>query len=245
MAKKQKKVLSVNKAIDSNVRENIFFRYCSKEWYPIILNNQKTINVVKDDNIFIAGEPVKGIYIINTGKVKVISTYEGGKEQILRLASDGKILGYRGIAAKLYTVSSVALTDSVLTFIPYDIFITLIKTNPSFSLFIIDFMAEELRRLEERMKNMVQLEVKERIACIILTLIDSFGYDINEPGKLSYSLSRKDFSSIAGTTYETVVRSLIHLHKMKLIRLDGKEIYIPNEKKLKEFVFLGNKFIHD
>ena len=232
-----KKNNSANSTIELSQQSNFLFKHCTSDWYPIITLNQISVEIKKDENVFCEGETVKGIYIINSGKIKVVSTYEKNKERILRLASDGKILGYRGIAAKKYSVSAIALTDTVLTFIPYEIFISLLKTNPNLSLFIIDFMAEELRNSEEQIKNMIQLEVKQRIACIILSLIDSFGYDSKEKNKLSYTLSRKDFASIAGTTYETVIRSLVFLQDKKLIKLLGKEISITNDKLLKAFAF--------
>ena len=44
----------------------------------------------------------------------------------------------------------------------------------------------------------------------------------------------KDFSDLAGTTYETVVRVLSDLDKEKIIRLEEKTIRILNEKALND-----------
>ncbi len=222
---------------DSNViyKSNLLFKYCAKEWHQIITANQVQLKIAYDCKIFSEGDLVKGIFIINSGKVKVVSVFDKDKERIHRLASEKKILGHRGIGSKKYTISAIALTDTIVTFMPMDIFNILLKTNPALSLFMIEFMAEELRNSEEQMKNMVQLEVKERIASILVTLINSFGYDSKESTKLSFTLSRKDIASIAGTTYETVIRTLAYLDKKKLIELVGKDIHIKNEKELKLF----------
>lgn len=54
--------------------------------------------------------------------VKIVSGYDTKNEQIIRLSSGGKIVSHRGISAKQYPVSAIALTDTVLTFIPSNIF---------------------------------------------------------------------------------------------------------------------------
>lgn len=214
--------------------KNPLYKYCSEEWHTIIDRNQTIVHVNKGDTLFEEGEQVKGIYIITHGKVKVISAYDKNKERIHRLAGEGKLLGHRGFYSKFYPISAVALTDTQVTFIPEDIFIKLIKTNPDFALYLVNFLVEELRESEEWVKQMMCADVKHRIASILLNLINSFGYEINEQKKLSHTLSRKDFANMAGTTYETVIRTLAFFQKKKLILVKGKSIYILNSKGLKE-----------
>lgn len=213
--------------------KNPLYKYCSKEWHSIIDSSQVLSRINKGGIIFAEGEEVKGIYILIKGKVKVISTYDKDKERIHRLAGEGKLLGHRGLTSKLYPISAIALIDSMVIFIPEDIFIKLIKTNPELSIYLVRFLVEELKESEERVKNMMRVDVKRRIAGILLNLVDSFGYDNDKKGKLRYTLSRKDFASMAGTTYETVIRTLVYLQQKKLIKLEGKLIYIKNITGLK------------
>lgn len=226
-----------NEINDASTRSNILYQYCSEEWHPIIAQNQVLLNKKKGELLFSAGEKVKGIYLIIKGKVKVVSPSYNNEEHIHRLSGNGKILGHRGFAALLYPISAVALTDLSVSFIPNDIFKILIKTNPSLSFYLIEFFAEDLRQSEERMKNLMYSDVKNRIAKVLLTLIDSFGYDEKELNKLSYSLSRKDFASMAGVTYETVIRTLKEFQEKKFIKLEGKEIFIINHNNLRDFAF--------
>jgi CRP/FNR family transcriptional regulator len=96
-------------------------------------------------------------------------------------------------------------------------------------------MSDELLDSEERMKNLQILDPKVRIAIILIKSIDVFGFDKNEKTKLSFTLSRYDIANLAGTTYETVIRTLAHFSKEKIIILDGKEICINKEKELRKF----------
>lgn len=212
---------------------NILFTYCSKEWHPIITGNQVIYTIPKGERIFSEGDKVKGIYFINDGYIKVSSAYNKTHERILRLSGKGELLGHRGFAASRYPVSATALTNATLTFMPNTVFRTLIKSNPALSIYLVDFLADELREAEEGMKSLMYSDIKNRIARILIRLIDLVGYDKLDPQKLAFNLSRKDFANMAGTTYETVVRTLAYFHKKKYIRIDGKAIRIINVKKIR------------
>lgn len=213
----------------------LFKKYCSDEWLPIFDMNKQTIHVKTKQRIFNEGDPVQGIYFIEQGKVKVLSKFNAEDEKIIRIASNDMILGHRGIHFKHYHISSEALTDTTLTFLPIDIFIKIIKANPNMAVYLLNFMSEELREAEERMNNLLVFDPKKRIALILIKLIDCFGYANKKSDLLSYTLSRTDIANMAGTTYETTIRTLANFEKLKLIELIGKEIAIKNPEKLEEF----------
>lgn len=213
----------------------LFKKYCSDEWLPIFDLNKQTIRVKAKQRIFNEGDPVKGIYFIEQGKVKVLSGFNAEEEKIIRIAGNDMLLGHRGLHYKHYHISSETLTDTSLTFLPLNIFIKIIKANPDMAIYLLNFMTEELREAEERMKNLLILDPKKRVALILIKLIDCFGYSNKTSKLLSYTLSRSDIANMAGTTYETIIRTLAVFEVLNLIELQGKEIAIKNETKLRAF----------
>ncbi|MDP2385744.1 MAG: Crp/Fnr family transcriptional regulator [Bacteroidota bacterium] len=214
----------------------LFKKYCSNEWLPIFDINKQTIHVRAKQRIFNEGDPVKGVYFIEQGKVKVLSKFNAKDEKIVRIAGNDTILGHRGIHYKHYHISAEALTETTLTFLPIDIFIKIIKANPNMAIYLLDFIIEELREAEERLKGLLIFDPKKRVALILIKLIDCFGYADKNSNLLSYTLSRADIANMAGTTYETIIRTLANFEKLKLIELVGKEIAIKNVTKLQEIV---------
>lgn len=212
----------------------LFKKYCSAEWLPIFDMNKSTIVVKAKQRIFNEGDLVKGIYFIEKGKVKVLSGFNGKDEKIIRIASNDMILGHRGIHYKHYHISSEALTDTTLTFLPINIFLKIIKANPNIAVYLLNFFIEELREAEERMDSLLNFDPKKRVALVLLKLIDCFGYANKTSDLLSFTLSRADIANMVGTTYETVIRTLASFEKLKYIELVGKEIAIKNISKLKE-----------
>lgn len=212
----------------------LFSKYCAEEWLPLIDLHKVVYSVKAKAQIFTEGEPVKGIYFIDSGFVKVTSTFGDKLERILRLSKEGTILGHRAFLSKTYPISAVALTDSELTFIPTSLFIQLMKANPNFSLYLFEFATRDLRDSEEQNRILTIPDVRQRIAFIIVKLIDSFGFKKGEKNKLAFTLSRKDFALMANTTYETIIRTLTLLENKKIIKGVGKEIVITNEAALRK-----------
>jgi len=204
-------------------------KYCSDEWKPIITFNKITTDYPAGATIFSEGDPVTGIYEIYSGKIKIVSTYGKGKERLISFAKREQILGYHGLGGNMiYPVSAIALEESQVTLIPIDIFYKAVKANPEMALYLVKFFADQLKASETRMKLQSIMTAFEKVAFALLTIVDSFGFDKTDTTLLCFTPSRKDISNLAGTTYETVIRSLSELEKNNIIGLEGKSIRILN-----------------
>ncbi|CAN5862760.1 N/A [soil metagenome] len=223
--------------ISPNTTMSRFFKkYCSEEWLPLIAHHQQDLHFEKKEIIIKEGEPVVGIFILNKGKVKVVSHFQTKEERILRLASGQVIIGHRGLFLKNYTISAVALTACDISFIPINLFFQLYKANPAFNQFMLGFLINELQESEELQFILTIDNVKQRIAYCLIKLVRTFGYESNKSKQLSFTLSRKDIATLVNTTYESVIRTLSVFEKEKLIQCVGKNIVILNENKLKAII---------
>ncbi len=204
-------------------------KYCSEEWKPLITFHKTSTDYPAGATIFSEGDPVKGIYQIYSGKIKVVTSYNGEKERIVRLAKEEQILGHRGLGGKMiYPVTAITLEKSQVTFIPIDVFYNALKANSELAFHMPMFYADELKASEKRMKMLASMNAKEKIAVSIMNIVNAFGFNTNDTNRLSFTPTRKDIASIAGTTYETVIRVLGDLEKSKIILLEGKTIRVLN-----------------
>lgn len=209
-------------------------KYCSNEWKPLITHYKTSTDYPAGATIFDEGDPVLGIFQIYSGKIKVVTSFNGDKERIVRLAAAEQMLGHRGLGGNMiYPVAAVTLEKSQVSFIPIDVFYKAIKANTDLAFQMMMYYADELKASEKRMKIMASLTAGEKVAVSIMTIIDAFDFDKNDPTLLDFTPTRKDIASIAGTTYETVIRVLSNLEKSKIIALEGKKIRVLNLKYLK------------
>ena len=221
-------ITTVKRKCETCKHYNCFInKYCSDEWKPIITFNKTSTDYPAGATIFSEGEPVRGIYEIYYGKIKVVSSYGTKMERIVSLATSEQILGYQGLGGDMiYPVTAITLEKSQVTFIPIDIFYKAVKANPEMALYLVKYYADQLEAAEVRMKQNSAMTAKEKVVVALLTIIKSFGFSKQDQSLLSYTPSRKDIASLSDTTYETVIRVLGSLEKEKIIKLEGKAIRI-------------------
>ncbi len=226
---KKKEVPSCDKCESAN---SSIFCVLSKTELSILSQSKSHISYKKGQMIFYEGNHPLGLYCIYSGKVKIHKLGHDGKDQILRLAKNGSVIGYRALLSDdNYHASATAIEDSQICFFPKSAYQNQIIVNPSLSIQIIKLLSSDLKSAEQKAVNMVQKQVKERIAETLLMLKEFFGVE-SDNGTISSVLTRESLGNIAGTTTETAIRVLSDLHKSKIVNLIGKKIKILNNKEL-------------
>ncbi|QHS63135.1 Crp/Fnr family transcriptional regulator [Chitinophaga agri] len=204
---------------------------CISAWKPAIAAHRQNFTVKKGQLLFREGEPVNGIYFINTGKVKVHKHWGEGKELIVRFAREGDIVGHRGVGSEMvYPVSATTLETVNVCFIDLAFFQATLKVNHDFLHALMMFYASELQESEKNMRNLVHMPVRGRIAHALLSLLNKFG--TNEEGNINMTLSRQDLASYTGTTYETAFRIMSDLIQDNIIAISGKSIAVKDPARL-------------
>ncbi len=198
-----------------------------------IISDAKNINFYKKGSvIFHENNYPLGLYGLYKGKAKLYKTSEMGKEHILKLAKEGDTLGYRAlISSEKYEVSAMAIEDCHICFIPKNLFLETLKVSPRLTDNVMALLTGDLRVAEEKIADLAQKTVKERVAETIISLKNFYGLDQDEK-TINVNLSREDLANLVGTATETLIRSLSEFKKNKIIELKGKKIIIQNIKLL-------------
>jgi CRP/FNR family transcriptional regulator len=203
------------------------------EWKEVTALHRKTVNFRKGKPLFEQGTPVKGIFFIYSGAVKIHAPWGDGREMIIRWAKAGDIAGLRGLGGNtVFPISATALEDTVACFISNEFLELSLKANPSLTYTLMHFYATELQKAERRMRDLTHMEVKGRIAGALLDIERIFGK--NAAGFLGLTLTRQDIAAYAGTTYETVFKFFNELTSTGVITTSGKDIRINQPDRLTE-----------
>lgn len=186
---------------------------------------KKNSFVCKKTNQFITeGSPLQGLYFICSGKVKTVKTGINGREQIVRLTTNGDTIGFRGFGtSKRYLIGAYALEDTVLCNFSNETMLEILQKVPEFTYALMLFYADELNKSENNIRKIAHMNVRERVIDLLLYIHRKFG-QIN--GLIDIELSRKEIADFAGTTEEQAIRILSSLKKEMLIKTVGKRIGI-------------------
>ena len=217
------------------IRQFNSLRAMSREELKKVSDSKTTKKLKKGDPLFEEGEKLNGVFCVRNGVSKLSKLSANGKDQIVKLATKGEVIGQRSvIAEESANLSAIAVSDMEVCFIPKESINTTLQSNPNFTLEVLRHMAHDLKEADDVIVNMSQKTVKQRVAEAFIYLKNNFGLD--EDGFLALTLSREDISNVVGTATESAIRIISEFKKKGLIHTSGKKIGIKNDKKLQELV---------
>lgn len=216
--------------------------FCGLEDIPLssISHNKVMNNYKKGHTIFFQGNPPFGLFCINEGKVKIAKIGNDGKESIIRIAGPGDVLGHRSLFSREnYTATATVIEDASVCFIDKKFIYKVLHDEPSLAINMIQKLSREMGIAEARSTSMVQKNVCERLAELLLSLMKAYGVQEEGRWRLNIKLTREEIASIIGTANETVIRFISDFKHEGLIEQEGKTLYILDEKRLLQFANLN------
>jgi len=217
------------------VRQFNSLRAMNKAELKKVSDSKITKKVKKGEAIFEEGDKLDGVFCVRDGVSKLSKLSANGKDQIVKLASKGEVMGHRSvIAEESSNLSAIAVSDMELCFIPKDSIVHTLSQNPNFAVEVLRHMAHDLKEADDVIVNMSQKTVKQRIAEAFIYLKSNYGE--NDEGFLNLTLSREDIANVVGTATESAIRIISEFKKKEMIKTSGKKIGIIDEKQLQDLI---------
>lgn len=217
--------------------------FCELEKHALDdVSRHKVTNVFKKgQTLFVEGSPPYGLYCISKGNIKITKTGENGKDAIVRVATDGDILGHRSLFTnQSFGATATAIEDTSVCFVDKKYIMTLVQDEPSVACNLIQKLGRDLGASEKKVASFSQKNVLERTCELLLLLNESHGADLEDgERKLDIVLTREELASMVGTATETIIRIFSDLKKDGIVRQQGKTIILTDAKRLIEFANLS------
>jgi len=214
------------------IRSHPLFRHLEEQELQEIMLNKITETYKRGSIVYQEGNRMKGFCCVQSGIIKIYQTGFDGKEQIIRFAKPGDIIGYRSVVSNEPACTSTeVIEEAVLCHIPTEILLNLVKTNGNFAVELMKLTCKELGEANSYITDIAQKTVKERLAEILIHLDAEFGVD--SEGVLKISLTREELSNIVGTATESIIRLLSDFKSQDYIEINGRKIKILDKPGLK------------
>lgn len=185
----------------------------------------------KSQLIYQEGSTPLGAYFVESGSIKITKLGSSGKEQILRIVTNGELLCLSDLFSQSrYGNSAITLEDSSLLFISKQDFWTILKEDERIFRSLLQQLALNIRKVHEKVVALAYKPVRGRLAEALLSLDSKFSSNGKEPHQLT--MTRADLAGYVGTVKETVNRLLSEFRSEKLISTQGTRIKISDPKGL-------------
>ncbi|MEN1762088.1 Crp/Fnr family transcriptional regulator [Anoxynatronum sibiricum] len=174
----------------------------------------------KGETLFHAGDTADRLYIVCSGKVKLLKHTAEGKEQILYILKAGDFFGaFNLLKEDRFDCTAEALTDSLVSMLKKSEFDRIILSNPEITLKVFEKAYERIIKLETLIERLSTASLDARVAGLLLSLIPDFGTHTPEGTLLKLSISREDMGSYSGIARETMSRKLHLFDELGYIQL--------------------------
>lgn len=206
-------------------KDSLFKSFCDEQVGG--LNAVKTCAYYKKNQpLFLEGSLPRGVFCLNSGKVKVFARGEEGKEQIIHVAKEGEIVGFRAMfSEEPYKVTASTLEESNICFINKSDFLNLVDTNITLRNGIMKELSSELANRVTYITNMAQKSVRGRLAFALILLEEIYSCEM-------INLTREDLANFVGTATETLIRLLKDFKEEDIIQTHGRKIEVLDREAL-------------
>jgi CRP/FNR family transcriptional regulator, polysaccharide utilization system transcription regulator len=203
-------------------------------------SRHKTTNTYKKGQIvFYEGNQPFGLYCVFEGRIKLYKSGIDGRQQIVRIAGPGDIMGYRSLfAEEPYQATAETIEEATICCIDKNAFFPVLKKNPMLAMEIIKKLSVELRSAENLATSIAQKSVRERMAELLLILKQTYGKKTKKGYLIDLQLSREEMAEMVGITQETAIRLLSEFKKDGMIAVQERNITILNAEALVETAHL-------
>jgi CRP/FNR family transcriptional regulator len=201
---------------------------------------KERVYLKKGESLYRHGEPLYAVYSIRFGTLKTEYCLEDGRQQVIGFHLPGEILGLDGIGDGHYQSEAIALEESEVCIIRYEVFEDLAQQIPALQKQFHRILSRELTQDQRHLLSLGSLRAEERLAVFLLNLsqrLAARGYQNNE---FNLRMSRVEIGSYLGIQIETVSRMLSRFAESGLIQIKQRHIKLIDMNGLYELAGLPN-----
>ena len=216
------------------LRQAAIFNVLGEDELRYIAERALTRNFAAGEIIFAEGDSCQGLYVIQSGLVKIFKSSAGGREQVLGMERAGSSVAELPVFdGGPYPASTSAVVDSTLLFINKNDFYQLCRQQPEVALKILRVVGARLRTLVGLIEELSFKTVRHRLAGVLVRLAERRGKRTSKGLIFTLSTSNQELASQIGTVRELVSRNLSELQSQNLIQIKGKTITVANLEALR------------
>jgi CRP/FNR family transcriptional regulator, nitrogen oxide reductase regulator len=210
------------------LRQVSVFQNATDEDLKLIAGQGIERSIEEGEFFFFQGDPAAYLYVLISGRAKLMQTNPAGQQVNLRTINEWQIFGALGAVREgaTYPASAQALENSTALAVKSEYLHEMMQTRPYLSFDLMKLMTGYIQEMQERYRELATEKVERRIARVLLRLAAQMGTK-NESG-IELTFTRQDLAEMSGTTLYTVSRILSDWERQGLVEAGRERVLIRN-----------------
>jgi len=174
------------------------------------------------------GEPVRGIYLLRSGRASISISSSEGRVVILRLAKPGDVLGLNAVLnSKSYDTTVKTLEPCRTVFSSSADLLELMQRSESGARTIMKLLSQELTQLTDRARLLLLPQtVGGRLARLLLEWCKTPDGTNAATARIDRVFTQEEIAQMICTSRETVARLMAALNRREVIQVSSASIFI-------------------
>lgn len=183
--------------------------------------------------VFAEGEACKGLYVVESGHVRIFKSSAGGREHVLAIEGPGSSVAELPVFdGGNYPASVSAIENATLLFVSKQDFQALCLEHPQVALKVLRVVGARLRRLVGIIEELSFTTVRHRLAAFLVRLAKTTGTHSPNGLEITLPANNQELASQIGTVRELISRNLSRFQSEGMIQIDGRNLLITDLKAL-------------
>lgn len=185
--------------------------------------------------LFLQGDPVRALYMLEAGSLKLAQVTAEGEEVIVHGVAPGDpIAGIALLEGQTYPVSAEALAPSTVLAWPRDRLRGLVARYPLLRQNVLAVIAGRMRESLTRVSQLSTAPAAQRLAAALLRLARHNGRRVEGGTLIDQPLGRLDLAEMAGTSMYTASRFLSQWARDGVLEVGRQRVVVCSLERLEE-----------
>lgn len=183
----------------------------------------------KGQVLFTEGERSEHLFVVTSGRLKVLVSSARGDELVLSVLGSGDALGELSVLDGAdRSASAVALDDVALWCVPAEGVRALLNRSPAVALAVAEELAGQVRRLTGAAADLVFLDLPRRLAKLLVSDHGGHGPGVS-------SLAQAEVAAQLGVTRQSLNRALQRLQDRGWVQVHRAAVEVLDRAALERF----------
>jgi CRP/FNR family cyclic AMP-dependent transcriptional regulator len=217
------------------VRRAPLFAALDEDAAAELLASMEPAHVERGEELFAEGDAGDRVYVVLSGKIKLVRGWPDGRENLLAVLGPGELFGELSVFDPGPRTSSArAVSEADLIALGHEDMMRWLGRRPEVAQHLLRALAQRLRRTNTTLADLVFTDVPGRVAKALLDLSSRFGRPIADGVLVAHDLTQEELAQLVGASRETVNKALADFASRGWLRLEARAVVLHDLERLEK-----------
>ena len=204
-----------------------FFAALRPQELEILASHCVVRHLAKDEMLFAEGDPCEGLFVVQSGVLKLLKMSETGREQVLATERAGSTVGELALFdGGSFPATAAAVEPSSVLYLPKREFLEMCKNSSEVAFAVIRTLASRYRYLTSLVEELSLKEVSHRLARFLRDRAALYGVRTRRGTEFPLEGTNQEIGAEIGTVRDLVSRNLRRFVDRGIIKMERRKVIV-------------------